>query len=286
MDPNMLIKPPGERDGATVTLSDSEHKEATRRTALRAAVVFETVRREGEQELERPVASLAFSGLAAGLSMGFSLVATGLIRAALPATAWRPLLENLGYTLGFLIVILGRQQLFTENTVTAIVPLLDDPNKRDTLLRVARLWIVVLATNVLGALLFALGLAHTDAFAPEAKAAFLELGRQALSYDFLTILVKGIFAGWLIALMVWLLPAAERSRVSVIIIITYIVGVAGLSHIIAGSVEALYAVITGAATWGHYFVGFLVPVFIGNSIGGVLLVSILNYGQVAPEADA
>ena len=80
----MLIKPPGERDGATVTLSDSEHKEATRRTALRAAVVFETVRREGEQELERPVASLAFSGLAAGLSMGFSLVATGLIRAALP----------------------------------------------------------------------------------------------------------------------------------------------------------------------------------------------------------
>ena len=202
------------------------------------------------------------------------------------ASSWRPLLENLGYTLGFLIVILGRQQLFTENTVTAIVPLLDDPNKRDTLLRVARLWIVVLATNVLGALLFALGLAHTDAFAPEVKAAFLELGRQALSYDFLTILVKGIFAGWLIALMVWLLPAAERSRVSVIIIITYIVGVAGLSHIIAGSVEALYAVVSGAATWGHYFVGFLLPVFIGNSIGGVLLVSILNYGQVAPEADA
>ena len=286
MDPNMLIKPPGERDGASVTLTDSEHKEAKRRTALRAAVVFETVRREGEQELVRPIASLAFSGLAAGLSMGFSLVAMGLIRAALPPSGWRPLLENLGYTLGFLIVILGRQQLFTENTVTAIVPLLDDPNKRDTFLRVARLWIIVLVTNVAGALLFALGLAHSDAFAPDVKTAFLELGKQTLSYGFGTILVKGIFAGWLIALMVWLLPAAERSRLSVIIIITYVVGLAGLSHVIAGSVEALYAVVTGAATWSHYLVGFLLPVFIGNSLGGVLLVSILNYGQVAPEADA
>jgi formate/nitrite transporter FocA (FNT family) len=282
----MLIKPPGERDGATVTLTDAEHKEAKRRTALRAAVVFETVRREGEQELERPVASLAFSGLAAGLSMGFSLVAMGLIRAALPPTPWRALLENLGYTLGFLIVILARQQLFTENTVTAIVPLLDDPNKRDTFLRAARLWLVVLATNVMGALIVALGLVHTSAFAPEVKAAFLEIGKQTLSYDFGTVLVKGIFAGWLIALMVWLLPAAERSRVSVIIIITYIVGLAGLSHIIAGSVEALYAVVNGASSWQHYAAGFLLPAFIGNSVGGVLLVSILNYAQVAPEADA
>ena len=182
----LLIKPPGERDGATVTLTDSEHKEVKRRTALRAAVVFETVRREGEQELERPVASLAFSGLAAGLSMGFSLVAMSMIRAALPATGWRALIENLGYTLGFLIVILGRQQLFTENTVTAMVPLLDDPNKRDTLLRAARLWVVVLACNVAGALLFALGLAHTNAFAPDVKAAFRETGKQTLSFDFLT----------------------------------------------------------------------------------------------------
>ncbi len=203
MDPNMLIKPPGERDGATVTLSDSEHKEATRRTALRAAVVFETVRREGEQELERPVASLAFSGLAAGLSMGFSLVSTDLFARHFRRAAGGRSSKISGYTLGFLIVILGRQQLFTaeyghgdrtaagrpEQTLyVSVRRAFVDRCPHDECPRVSCFspW----------------GLAHTDAFAPEVKAAFLELGRQALSDDFLTILVKDIFAGWLIALMV------------------------------------------------------------------------------------
>jgi formate/nitrite transporter FocA (FNT family) len=280
----MLIKPPGERDGETVNLTDAERGEAKRRTALRAAVVFESVRREGQQELERPAAALAFSGLAAGLSMGFSLVAMGAIGAVLPPGAWTPLVVNFGYTLGFLIVVLGRQQLFTENTVTAIIPLLDATDKRATFFQVVRLWAIVLATNLAGALLFAIALAHTDAFAAPLKAQFLEIGRQTLSNGFAAVLVKGIFAGWMLALMVWLLPAAERSRVAVIIIVTYVVGLAGLSHIVAGSVEALYTVVLGAESWSHYVFGFLVPVFIGNSIGGVLLVALLNYGQVAPES--
>ncbi len=267
----------------TKLLSDREVREAKRRVSPRAAVVFETVRREGQQELERSNAALAFSGLAAGLSMGFSLVATGMIAAALPASPWRGLIENLGYTLGFMIVVLGRQQLFTENTVTAIVPLLDNRDRRRTFGNVVRLWSIVPATNLLGAWLFALLVAHTQSFAPNVKAAFLHIGMQTLSYGFNTTLVKGIFAGWLIALMVWLLPAAENARLWVVLIITYVVGAAGLSHIIAGSVEALYAVVSGAATWSGYLIDFLVPVFIGNCLGGVLLVSILNYAQVAPE---
>ncbi len=269
---------------STKQLSEHEVKEATRRVNLRPAVVFETVRREGQQELERANASLAFSGLAAGLSMGFSLVATGMIAAGLPPNApWRTLIENLGYTLGFMIVVAGRQQLFTENTVTAIIPLLDSKEKLHTFGNVVRLWSIVLATNLIGALLFALLVFHTGAFAPDVKHAFLELGVTTLSYGFAVTLVKGIFAGWLIALMVWLLPAAEHSRLAVVLIITYVVGAAGLSHIIAGSVEALYAVVAGAASWSYFLLDFLVPVFIGNCIGGVLLVSILNYAQVAPE---
>ncbi len=280
----MIVKPASERDGETVQLSESERKESKRRVGLRAAVVFETVRREGEQELERPMAALAFSGLAAGLSMGFSLIATGVIRASLPDTPWRALIENFGYTLGFLIVVLGRQQLFTENTVTAVLPFLDHTDAR-TFGRVARLWGVVLVTNLAGAFLVAFALAHTAAFSPTVKAAFLSIGLQTLSHGFSVVLVKGIFAGWLIALMVWLLPAAENSRVSVILIVTYIVGAAGLSHVVAGSVEGLYAVVSGAASWPAYLAGFLLPVLIGNSIGGVLLVSMINYGQVATESD-
>ena len=275
-----------EEGGGTAALSDREVREADRRTNPRAAIVFETVRREGQQELERPTMSLAFSGLAAGLSMGFSLVATGVIEAGLPPRApWMPLVANLGYTLGFVIVVMGRQQLFTENTVTAIIPLLDSRRKWSIFGNVVRMWTIVLITNLIGAGLFALLVAHTDSFALPVKAAFLDLGTTALSYGFGMTLVKGLFAGWLIALMVWLLPAAEHARVAVVIIITYIVGAAGLTHVIAGSVEGLYAVVQGAVSFGDYVLNFLVPVFIGNCLGGVLLVSILNYAQIAQESD-
>lgn len=273
----------GEQQGNIVQLSHDEEQEVRKRSSLRAAVVFETVRREGETEVSRPALSLAFSGLAAGLSMGASLVGTGILRAHLPDAPWRPLVENLGYTLGFLIVILGRQQLFTENTLTAILPVLDDPDKPKKLAQMLRLWGIVLFTNLIGAAIFAEVVANTPMFDPHVKAVFLQIGLQALHPTFGEIVWRGILAGWLIALVVWLLPAANPQRVWIIIIITWLVGAAGLSHIIAGSVEALYAVCAGAFPWTQYVTNFLLPVFLGNCIGGVGLVAILNYGQVVPE---
>lgn len=215
--------------------------------------------------------------------MGASLVGTGVLRAHLPDAPWRTLIENLGYTLGFLIVILGRQQLFTENTLTAILPVLDDPDKPKKLGQMLRLWAIVLITNLIGAAIFAEVVAKTAMFDPHVKAMFLQIGLAAVHPTFGEIVWRGILAGWLIALVVWLLPAANPQRVWIIIIITWLVGAAGLSHIIAGSVEGLYAVSAGAWPWTLYVTRFLVPVFIGNCIGGVGLVAILNYGQVVPE---
>jgi formate/nitrite transporter FocA (FNT family) len=113
------------------------------------AIGVRAIRYDGEEELNRPISALAWSGLAAGMSMGFSLVAEALFRTYLPDQPWRPLITSLGYPLGFLIVIIGRQQLFTENTLTAIIPLLARRNTA-TLLRVARLWTVVLVANPCG----------------------------------------------------------------------------------------------------------------------------------------
>ena len=276
---------PQEAPGNVVQLTKDEEREVRSRASIRAAVVFEAVRREGEFELGRATAALAFSGLAAGLSMGFSLLASGILQAYLPDAPWRPLVVNIGYTFGFLIVVLGRQQLFTENTVTAILPVLDDPDTVKKLGQMLRLWGIVLVSNLLGAAIFAVAEAHTATFSPHVKAVFLQIGLEALRPTFGEVLWRGILAGWLIALMVWLLPAANEGRVWVILLITWLVGAAGLSHIIAGSVEALYAVSAGAWPWTSYVTGFLVPVFIGNCIGGVGLVAILNYGQVLPESN-
>ncbi|HEU5011642.1 MAG TPA: formate/nitrite transporter family protein [Roseiflexaceae bacterium] len=266
-------------NGAPNDLSHQEAKQIERRAAPRAAVVYETIRREGQDELERPSRALAWSGLAAGLSMGFSLVAQGLLREGIPDAPWRSLIASFGYSIGFLIVILGRQQLFTENTLTPILPLLANRDMA-TLRKVLRLWGVVLAANLVGAFIFAWVIGATDVFEPATKQAFSDISMQAITGTFGTILLKGIFAGWLIALMVWLLPFAETARVSVIIIITYLVGVAHLAHSVAGAVEAFYVGWRGEAPWAYIWGGFLVPTVIGNIIGGITLVAIVNYAQV------
>ena len=179
--------------GAIPELSETDREKVLARTALSAVVVHESVREEGVRELSRSSLALAWSGLAAGLSMGFSLVAKGLFHAYLPNAPWRPLLENFGYSVGFLIVVLGRQQLFTENTLTVILPLLAQRSMR-TLLHVLRLWGVVFATNMLGTFLFATIVAHVAVFPPEIQLSFLHLSQQSVSGELGLTLVKGIFS--------------------------------------------------------------------------------------------
>jgi formate/nitrite transporter FocA (FNT family) len=190
-----------ERPDSLPNLTEAELEQVQERTTISAIIVHEAVREEGERELRRPVVSLAWSGLAAGLSMGFSLAGQGLIQSYLPPAPWRVLVDSFGYSLGFLIVVLGRQQLFTENTLTPILPLLTHPNRR-TLLQVLRVWVVVLLTNVLGALAFALLVGRTAIFPPEVQQTFDNLGHHAARGDFVTTLLRAVFAGWLIALMV------------------------------------------------------------------------------------
>jgi len=167
-----------------VELSDREQGEVEERKHPRAQVLYEAIRLEGEHELKRPFAALAWSGLAAGLSMGFSFVAMGLLHQLLPHAGWSKLVVALGYGVGFLIVIVGRQQLFTENSLTPIIPLLQ---ARDvtTLLKVGRLWGIVLASNLLGTFAFAFVLQRTRVFDSAAADAFAELGREVMAGGFL-----------------------------------------------------------------------------------------------------
>jgi formate-nitrite transporter family protein len=260
-------------------LTEKQREEAEKRVAVTASVVHETVRKDGDEELRRPVSALAWSALAAGLSMGFSFLGEAMIRFYLPAAAWRPLLTNLGYPLGFLIVIIGRQQLYTENTLTAIIPLLARRNLA-TLVCVLKLWGVVLVANLAGAHLFAWVIGNVDVIKPEFHETLRQLALDAASVTFSQALLRGIFAGWLIAMVVWMIAATDEGRIAIIIILTYVVSLGGFTHIIAGSIEVLYLVMTGEKTWTSCFSGYMLPTLIGNTIGGVALVSALNHAQV------
>jgi formate/nitrite transporter FocA (FNT family) len=180
------------------------------------------------------------------------------------------------------IVVLGRQQLFTESTLTAILPLV---TKRDakTLWLVARFWVLVLAANLLGTWIFAALLLAPGVFEPEVTQAFADIARESIGPVFGVTFLKAVFAGWLIALMVWILPAARSAKLLTIVIITYVVSLAHLSHIVAGSAEAAYAVYNGFVPASAYVLNFLAPTLLGNIIGGVALVTLLNHGSILPE---
>jgi formate/nitrite transporter FocA (FNT family) len=211
--------------------------------------------------------------------MGFSMIAEGLLTSFLPDEPWRPLVAKFGYSAGFLIVILGRQQLFTENTLTPVLPFLQRKQMASAL-NVLRLWAIVLAANLIGALIIAVVCTQTTVFDADVRAVFSEMGHKALEPGITAIFLRSIFAGWLIALMVWLLPFAESARVWVIILVTYLVGLGHFSHIIAGATETFALGVTGEVPWASVLGLFVVPTLVGNIVGGVMLVAVLNHAQV------
>lgn len=269
------------RHAASPALDPREQEEVSRMASPRAVMVHEAILIEGEEELDRPASALVWSGLAAGLSMGFSMVGDGLLRAGLPDAPWRTLVSSVGYSFGFLIVILGRQQLFTENTLKGVLPLLHT-RSWVTLRHVVRLWSIVLAANIVGTLLFAWMAGSTAIFAPAARAQFVELGVHAAAPPALVLFGKAIVAGWLIALLVWLQPLSKAAKPFIILGLTYLVSLGGLAHIIAGSVEVACAAFQGAVTWTGYL-AFMLPTLAGNILGGVVLVALLAHAQVREE---
>jgi formate-nitrite transporter family protein len=246
-------------------------------------VVYRAIRQDGDHALGESSASLAWSGLAAGVSMGFSLAGEGLLKAHLPVTVWTPLVSKFGYALGFLMVIFGRQQLFTEQTLTAMLPLLSARRAPGVGVNVARLWIIVLAANLAGAAAFAAAAAWTPAFSPQVQAAFLHIGQDALAPTGDATFIRGIYAGF--SLRRWSGCFREPAHP----------GFGSLSYSPTSSASPVLRmsspappsayswVFKGEATLSAYVGGFLVPSLLGNSIGGVALVASLAHGQHAPE---
>jgi formate-nitrite transporter family protein len=273
-------RPAKEAGAGSPHLDEGDQKLAADHAAPHALIIHELVREEGEAGLKRPSSALAWSGLAAGLSMGFSFLSLALIRSGLPDAPWRRLVDSAGYTVGFLIVILGRQQLFTETTVTAVLPLLVQRSWA-TFRSVLRFWTIVLAANLTGALIFAALISPTGLFPDAVYQALLDTGHEAVSGEFGPTMLRAVFAGWLIALIVWILPSTRSARVFVILILTYIVALGRFSHTVAGTVDAAFVVFAGHATIGQFLWGFLVPTLIGNAIGGIALVALLNHAPLA-----
>jgi formate/nitrite transporter FocA (FNT family) len=263
-------------------LSEAEEREIEERSPPQAKIVHAAVAKQGEDELDRPLGSLFWSGLAAGIAIMASVAMQGSLHHRLPDSPWRELVAAFGYPLGFMIVILGRMQLFTEQTMVAVLPLARDPNARN-FGRVARLWTVVFTGNLFGSALIAAAAIHLHLQSKALTAAMLEVSSKLLEKGPVEHLAQAIPAGFLIASVAWIRSAADDSSFWIVLILTYAIGIGGFTHVIAGAAEAFLLLWAGKAGIGWFLGGFLVPALAGNIVGGTGLFAMLAHAQVKKE---
>ena len=241
--------------------------------------IHEHIRQEGEKELERDAMALLWSAIAAGLSMGASLLAKGIFHVQLDGVPGGFLLENLGYTFGFIIVIMARQQLFTENTVTAVLPIMHNPTAGNITL-LMRLWSVVLLGNLIGTGIAAWAFGYMPIFDEATRDAFVKIGMNVMKNTPSEMFANAIISGWIIATMVWMFPSAGSAIIVVIILMTWLIALADTTHIVVGTVEVLYLVFTGTVHWFDFFWPFALPTLAGNICGGTFIFALLSHAQI------
>jgi formate/nitrite transporter FocA (FNT family) len=272
----------GDDSGEGQKISEREVEDIEELSSPRTPVIYEIVRRHGEEEMARPIVSLWWSGVAAGLSISFSLLAQAILQTHLPDAPWRPLVTDFGYSAGFIMVVMSRQQLFTESTITAVLPVMAALSW-NSLGKLARMWGVVLIANFAGTLFAALFCRFTPVLAPELLHGMLDISRHILSHSVPEMFFRAIAAGFLMAAMVWLIPSAESAQFYVIVLMTYLISAGGFMHIVAGSVEAFLLVLDGQLGWLAMLGQFAIPTLIGNIVGGTALFALIAYAQVMKE---
>ncbi len=253
-------------------------QELERPTAIQ---IYAQVAKNARQELRRSARSLAISGFAGGVTMGLTGLATAIARAELGTSGFGHFITTLLYPIGFIAVILGRAQLFTENTLYPVALVLSE---RRHYLATLRLWLIVLVCNCLGTLAFAALAVRTDALQPKYVDSLSALGLEIANHSLSAIFWSAIIGGWIIALVAWLVSASHSISGSMLLIwlLAFVVGLGHFAHCVASSGEVLSAVLHHQLPAVMYF-RWLWPAVLGNIIGGVGLVTLLEYGQTAEE---
>lgn len=242
---------------------------------------------KGKHEIDRDADGLFLSSLSAGLDIGFGPLLMAVIL-TLSAGSYGDLQTELllasAYSVGFIFVILGRSELFTEHTTLAVMPVIDG---QASLKKLARLWGIVYAGNIIGGLLFtALAVTLAPGLGVIETAAFGTIADKLVSHPLHWLLVAGVFAGWLMGLLAWLVSSADNTlgRVFFIWMVTATIGMLHLPHSIAGNVEVLFGLFTTTAVTLTDYLVFLSLATVGNAIGGAIFVGLMKYGHVVRGA--
>jgi len=264
------------------TFSEDEAIQIARHRALSPRAVYEVINREGREELKRPLLSLWWSGIAAGVGISASVLAEGILHHIFAEHPYQVPIENMGYTVGFILVILSRIQLFTENTITVVLPVLKSKSS-EMFVCAARLWGVVFAANIVGTFIVAFLSSYGGLVVPDYVEGMKAVSLHFAEYSAIEAFRYGIPAGFFIAAIVWMLPSSEGFEIFVIFLFTYLIAMGEFTHVVAGSKEAFLLMLAGDISVAKALFGLILPTLLGNVLGGTGLFALLAYGQVAHE---
>nr|WP_238709588.1 formate/nitrite transporter family protein [Natronorubrum halophilum] len=250
--------------------------------------VLDSLIENGLHEINREWSGILLSGVSAGLDIGFGplmmAVVLTLSQGGFGDLTTELLLASV-YSVGFIFVILGRSELFTEHTTLAVIPVLD---RQASVRQLTRLWGLVYVGNIAGGVLFTLlAVILMPGLGVVSPEAFEAIAHKLVSHEIQWLFVAGIFAGWLMGLLAWLITAAQEttSRIFLIWIVTATIGILHLPHSIAGNVEVLFGLVVSPAISPLDYLTFLLLATLGNAFGGAIFVGALKYGHVVRGAN-
>lgn len=255
------------------TEGDGDYKQLQDR--LTAEQIFERIIVDADEEISRSPRELFFSALAAGFAITITVLLYVTVSSATDKT---PVLSAILYPMGFVYIIMGNYQLYTENTVPPVALIIERMASVPALLA---MWLLILAGNLVGAAGGAAALAFGGVFSGAEQTAAISIASTGLETDAIPLLFKGAFAGFIVAGVVWLDFSVRSSvaRFALIYMAFLAIPLGNLYHVVVSSTEVMYLVFIGETTLAAGMGGFVLPVLVGNTLGGVVLVTITNYFQ-------
>jgi formate/nitrite transporter FocA (FNT family)/nucleotide-binding universal stress UspA family protein len=238
--------------------------------------VFQRIVADADHEITSGLRELFFAAVAGG----FAITITYLLYASMSAATDSPIAAVLLYPIGFIYIIIGGYQLYTENTLPPVALTLE---RLASVPALFRHWLVVLAGNFAGGAVGAVVLAYGGVFSPEAATVAADLAEKGIQTPVTALFFKGAFAGLIVAGVVWMNFAARDtvSRVLIVYLAFLAIPLGNLFHVVVSFTESVYLMLVGGTGLVTALGEFVLPVLLGNTLGGVLLVTVVNYYQTS-----
>lgn len=236
--------------------------------------ILERVLYDADEEISRGNRELIFSAIAAGIAITITLLLYSTVSSSVDSYV----LGSILYPLGFIYIILGNYQLYTENTLPPVALTIERISSIPSLLK---MWFLILFGNILGGLIGSITLFYGNVLSEEAGNYVIKIAQSSVELGFTSLFFKGVFAGIIVAGVVWIDFSVKDSisRIILVYVAFLSIPLGNLYHVVVSTTEMFYLIMATDVSILSTIISFPLPVLIGNTVGGVIFVTLINYFQ-------